>query len=165
MPLASWKAKPRLRPGLFPAPLRRRHGVRKKEARLAAGFGIPANKPGNRPEGLFDLAFLVDHMLANDGVVLLDLHLVRRVLLVLVGGVEVAGVGRGDQADLVALGSHDSDPPSDLLAALAQVGQNGVDAVLVDGAQGSRGKTQLHPAVFAGNPEPAFMQVREETAA
>src|ERR1700752_2171318 len=66
----------------------------------------------HRLEGLLYLAFLVDHMLANDGVVLQELHLVRRVLLVLVRGVEVAGVGRGDQADLVALGSHDSDPPS-----------------------------------------------------
>src|SRR6476469_10640265 len=53
-----------------------------------------------------DLAFLVDHVLPDDGVVLLDLHLLRRVLLVLVGGVEVAGVGRGDQADLVALACH-----------------------------------------------------------
>src|SRR5690606_17922561 len=60
------------------------------------------------PGGLLDLAFLVDHVLANDGIVLLDLHLVRRGLLVLVGGVEVAGAGRGDQADLVALGCHGS---------------------------------------------------------
>src|SRR5687768_8384095 len=153
----------------------------KAEARLAAGFwnnkcraldpAFAGMTPRQRPslrEGVtasLDLAFLVHHVLANDGVVLLDLHLVRRVLLVLVGGVEVAGVGRGDQADLVALGSHDSDPPSDLLAALAQIGQDGIDAVLVDSAQGSRGKTQLHPAVFAGDPEPALMQVREETAA
>jgi hypothetical protein len=56
--------------------------------------------------GLLDLAFLVDHVLPDDGVVLLDLHLVRRVLLVLVGGVEVAGIGRGNQTDFVALGSH-----------------------------------------------------------
>src|SRR3546814_4472902 len=53
-----------------------------------------------------DLAFLVDHVLADDGVVLLDLHLAGGVLLVLVGGVEVAGVCRGDQTDLVALGCH-----------------------------------------------------------
>src|SRR6185437_2768203 len=43
-----------------------------------------------RAKTSLDLAFLVDHVLADDGVVFLDLHLVRRVLLVLVGGVEVA---------------------------------------------------------------------------
>ncbi len=53
-----------------------------------------------------DLAFLVDHVLAHDRVVLLDFHLARGVLLVLVRRVEVAGVGRGDQTDLVALGCH-----------------------------------------------------------
>src|SRR5690606_26223786 len=54
---------------------------------------------------------------------------------------------------------------SDLLAALAQVGEHGVDAVLVDGAQCSRGNAQLHPAVLAGDPEPALVQVRLEAAA
>src|SRR5690606_6499124 len=53
-----------------------------------------------------DLAFLVDHVLADDGIVLLDLHLPGGVLLVLVRGVEVAGAGRRNQADLVALGCH-----------------------------------------------------------
>src|SRR6476620_4682942 len=70
----------------------------------------PDRAPSDDIEGgsdqLLDLAFLVDHVLPDDGVVLLDLHLVRRVLLVLVGRVEVAGVGRGDQADLVALACH-----------------------------------------------------------
>src|SRR6478672_364990 len=70
----------------------------------------PDRAPSDDIEGgsdqLLDLAFLVDHVLPDDGVVLLDLHLVRRVLLVLVGRVEVAGVGRGDQADLVALARH-----------------------------------------------------------
>src|SRR5690606_37064021 len=54
-----------------------------------------------------DLAFLVNHVLADDGIVLLDLHLAGGVLLVLVRGVEVAGVGRRNQTDLVALGCHD----------------------------------------------------------
>src|SRR5690606_24081353 len=54
---------------------------------------------------------------------------------------------------------------SDLLAACAQLGEHDVDAVLVDGAHGSRGNAQLHPAVLAGDPEPALVQVREETAA
>src|SRR5690606_34752802 len=54
---------------------------------------------------------------------------------------------------------------SDLLAAGTQLGQDRVDAVLVDGAHGSRGNAQLHPAVLAGDPEPALVQVREEAAA
>src|SRR5690606_4642374 len=53
---------------------------------------------------------------------------------------------------------------SDLLAAGTQLGQDRVDAVLVDGAHGSRGNAQLHPAVLAGDPEPALVQVREEAA-
>src|SRR5688572_10654692 len=54
---------------------------------------------------------------------------------------------------------------SDLFAAGAEVGQNGVDAVLVDGAQRVRGNLQLDPAVFAGDPEAALVQVRQEAAA
>src|SRR5690606_13216297 len=53
---------------------------------------------------------------------------------------------------------------TELLATLAQLGEDGVDAVLVDGAQGSRGNTRLHPAVLAGDPEPALVQVGKETA-
>src|SRR5690606_26250047 len=73
-----------------------------QKTRLPAGFLLPLSS------GLLDLAFLVDHVLPDDGIVLLDLHLVRRVLLVLVGGVEVAGVGRGNQTDLVTLACHGS---------------------------------------------------------
>src|SRR5215469_9782193 len=70
------------------------------------GFFVKA--PSN-PEGLLDLAFLVDHMLANHRIVLLELELFRGVLLVLLRGVEVAGAGRRDQADLVLLAvSHGS---------------------------------------------------------
>src|SRR6185437_6657145 len=61
-----------------------------------------------RAKTSLDLAFLVDHVLADDGVVFLDFHLVRGVLLV--GGVEVAGAGRGSQADLVAFACHGSSP-------------------------------------------------------
>src|SRR5690606_4751741 len=58
--------------------------------------------------GSLDLAFLVRHVLAHHRVVRLDFHLVRRVLLVLDGRVEMTGAGGGDQADLVALGCHGS---------------------------------------------------------
>src|SRR5690606_41996977 len=54
---------------------------------------------------------------------------------------------------------------SDLFAAGAEVGEDGIDAVLVDGAQGGSGNTQLDPAVFAGDPEAALMQVRHEATA
>src|SRR5690606_26990910 len=54
---------------------------------------------------------------------------------------------------------------SDLFAAGAEFGQNDVDAVLVDGAHGIGGNAQLHPAVLAGDPEPALAQVGKETAA
>jgi hypothetical protein len=53
-------------------------------------------------EELLDLRFLVDNVLANDGIELLDLHLFGHVALVLVGGVEVAGTGAGHQTDLIA---------------------------------------------------------------
>lgn len=42
-------------------------------------------------KGLLDLGFLVHHMLANNGVIFLDLHLVRHGALVLVSGVVVPG--------------------------------------------------------------------------
>src|SRR6476620_8202016 len=51
---------------------------------------------------------------------------------------------------------------SDLFAAGAEFGQNAVDAVLVDGAQRMRGNLQLDPAVLAGDPETALMQVGQE---
>src|SRR6218665_3858369 len=54
---------------------------------------------------------------------------------------------------------------SDLLAARAQLGQHGVDADLVDGAQRVRGNLQLDPAVLAGDPEAALVQVGQEAAA
>src|SRR5690606_17624886 len=62
--------------------------------------------PSPLGHALLDLAFLVDHVLAHHGIVLLHFHLARRVLLVLVGRVVVAGAGGGDQADLVALRGH-----------------------------------------------------------
>ena len=40
---------------------------------------------------LLDLGFLVDHVLTNNRVIFLDLHLGRHVPLVLVGGVEMTG--------------------------------------------------------------------------
>ena len=57
--------------------------------------------------GLLDLGFLVVDVLAHYRVVFLHHHFVRRVLLVLVGGVEVAGAGGRYQFDQI---SHDAAP-------------------------------------------------------
>jgi hypothetical protein len=53
---------------------------------------------------LFDFRFLVQDMLAHDGIELLDLHLFGHVFLVLGGRIEVAGAGAGYQFDFVAHG-------------------------------------------------------------
>ena len=54
---------------------------------------------------------------------------------------------------------------SDLLALLAQVGQDGIDAVLVDGAQGRSRNAELDPTVLRGDPEAALVEVGHETTA
>src|SRR5690348_8231880 len=54
---------------------------------------------------------------------------------------------------------------SDLLAAGTQLGDHGLDALLVDGAQRVVGDAQLDPAVLAGDPEAALVQVRQPAAA
>src|SRR5688572_15928764 len=54
---------------------------------------------------------------------------------------------------------------SDLFAAGAHLGKDGIDAVLVDRAQRVHGETQLHPTVLRGDPEAALVQVGKETAA
>ena len=51
---------------------------------------------------LLNLAFLVHHVLAHDGVVLFDLHFSRRVFLVFIGRVEVARSCSGIQADFIS---------------------------------------------------------------
>src|SRR5258708_37289834 len=51
---------------------------------------------------------------------------------------------------------------SDVLAARAQLGEDDVDAVLVDRAQPGVGQPKAHPAVLALDPELATLQVRQE---
>src|SRR3954471_5289551 len=48
-------------------------------------------------------------------------------------------------------------------AALAQVGQHDIDALLVDRAQARVGDAQADPALLALDPETAVLQVRKET--
>src|SRR3990170_2756790 len=68
-----------------------------KKARASGPFLLCAGK-----RALLQLGFLVEHVLARLGIVLLHLHLVGRGALVLGGGVEVAGAGRRFELDLVA---------------------------------------------------------------
>src|SRR5881394_2139833 len=53
---------------------------------------------------------------------------------------------------------------SDLLAAGAELGEHGLDAVLVDGAQRVRRHLEPHPALLRRHPEAALVQVGAPTA-
>src|SRR5258708_3097825 len=53
---------------------------------------------------------------------------------------------------------------SDVLAARAQLGEDDVDALLVDRTQTGVGQPKAHPAVLALDPELAALQVRQEPA-
>src|SRR3982751_6337680 len=53
----------------------------------------------------------------------------------------------------------------DLVAAMADFGQDDIDTDFVDRAQASGGNAQLDPAVFAGDPEATLVDVRVELAA
>src|SRR6056297_4004051 len=108
---------------------------------------------------LLDLGFLVHYMLAHDRVVLLELELVRRVLLLLVGRVVMTRPGGGDELDLVAGATCHDESPLNFLAGRAQICQHGVDAFLVDNAHSLGGEAQLHPAVLALNPETVAVQI------
>ena len=53
---------------------------------------------------------------------------------------------------------------SDLLALLAQLGNDHIDALLLDGAHAMDGHAQGHPALFRLEPEALLVQVRQEAA-
>lgn len=109
---------------------------------------------------LLQLGFLVRNVLTRDGIVLLDLHLFRHGALVLGGRVEMTGAGCRFQLDFFPHGIT----PLNLLAARAHVGQNSINAVLVDGAQPSVSQSHANPAIFALNPELAILQIWQKTA-
>src|SRR5580658_2150958 len=54
--------------------------------------------------------------------------------------------------------------PLQLLALLAHLGNDHVDALLLDGPQAVRGHAQRHPALFRLEPETLVVQVRQEAA-
>src|SRR5512135_736840 len=78
-------------------------------------------------------------------------------LLVLRDRVEVPGVRRRDELDLLAHGL-------DLLPFAAHARDDGVDALLVDRAESRRRHAQAHPPSLALHPEPLRTQVRLEEA-
>jgi hypothetical protein len=73
----------------------------KKPAEVSQGglFGDPLAWGGAE---LFDLRFLVHHMLSCLGIKLLDLHFLRHGFLIFCRSVEVAGARSGLQLDLFA---------------------------------------------------------------
>src|SRR5690606_11221065 len=114
--------------------------------------------------------FLVQDVLAYDRIVLLEFELVGRRTLVLRTRVEVTRTGGRLELDFFAGAfGHGvlrsvawADPGSDLLAAGAKVGDDRVDAVLVDRAQRGVRHAQANPAVLGLAPELAVLQVRQE---
>eukprot|EP00825_Cyclidium_porcatum_P005651 TRINITY_DN1276_c0_g1_i1.p1 TRINITY_DN1276_c0_g1~~TRINITY_DN1276_c0_g1_i1.p1 ORF type:complete len:146 (-),score=14.48 TRINITY_DN1276_c0_g1_i1:4-441(-) len=114
---------------------------------------------------LLQLDFLVSNMLTSLRVVLHELQLFRRRALVLGGGIEVPGASCRFQLDFFATAfSHFIYPSLSDFAASTQIGQDGVNAVLVDQAQTGVGNAQAQEAVFRFDPETTVLQVRQETA-
>src|SRR5579862_853974 len=106
---------------------------------------------------LLDLRLFIGDVLARDGIVFLDLHLVGHRALVLGGRVEVAGSGGRLELDLFAHGLN-------LLAARTHFGEHDIEALLVDEAQAGAGEAHLDPAILALDPELAVLQVVQEAA-
>ena len=86
--------------------------------------------------GSFNFRLFVDHMLANNRIELLDLHLVRHGSLVLVRGVVVSSPCARHQLDFVSHGvsSDFTRCRLDLHALATNVCQNGIDPQLVNRA-------------------------------
>ena len=72
-----------------------RYTVHPEHKKPATGAGLVFNFQ----DRLFDLGFLVHHVLTNNGIVLFHLHFSGRVLFVFIRGVKVSCAFRGHQAD------------------------------------------------------------------
>src|SRR5688500_7722918 len=107
----------------------------------------------------FQLRFLVDDVLARLRIVLLDLELVGRGALVLGGGVEMAGAGRGFELDFLSHGL-----PAFTLGCGLDLGEDRFHADLVDTPQARGGHAQAYPADLALDPEAAVVEIRLEGA-
>jgi len=92
-------------------------------------------------------------MLASNGIIFLDLHLLRHVALVLVGSVEMTGSSTGYQTNFLACRFCHCQSPLNLLAAGADVRKHRIDTFLVDNAHTFGAEAKLYPAVLTLNPE------------
>src|ERR1700730_5910510 len=111
---------------------------------------------------LLDLRLFVVDVLARQRVELAHFQLVGVQALVLGGHVEVAGSGRGQQLDLLAHGGSCLAASLELVPLGAQLGDDLVDAPLLDGAHAAGGQPQSHPALFRLDPEALRVQVGQK---
>jgi hypothetical protein len=122
-------------------------------------------------ESLLELGLFIFDMLANHGVKLEDFQFFRRGPLVFRGSVKMAGAGRRFKLyffphNCLPLSKSKSilfARISNSIAASAHFGQNSVYAILVYRAQGNVGQAQADPAMLAFHPEPATLQIGQET--
>jgi len=92
-------------------------------------------------------------VLANDGIVLLDLHLLWHRALVLGRCIEVTSIGTGYEANFFADCLCHFLTLLNFFAARAHINKNGVNAFLIDHSHTLGRYTQLDPAVFTLDPE------------
>ena len=97
-------------------------------------------------------------MLAGDGVKLLDFHLPWHGFLVLGGSVEMTGTSGRFQFDLV---THVKEFSSELTlqSRFTQLGENDLDAFLVDQAKSRIGDAKTNPAVLTFQPKTTILQI------
>jgi hypothetical protein len=110
---------------------------------------------------LLDLRFFVGDVLAHHRIEFHGLHLVRMEPLVLRGRVEMTGARRRDQFDFIAHAKCSLN----LDALGAEVGNDHIDAALLDGTQAARGDTQAYEALLGLQPKSVGMQIGQKPAA
>jgi len=85
-------------------------------------------------ESLFNLSFLIHHMLADFWVKFFDLHLSWHGALILGSGVKVTSAGTGNKSDFITHGVLSLD----LFATGAQIFKNCVYTVFINDAHATR---------------------------
>jgi hypothetical protein len=129
----------------------------------------PTKKPVAFTNGLFvldearllKLRFFVLNVLTRNRIELPDDEFFAHRLFVLGRRVEMAGTGGGFEFDFF---THDVVSFELDRASGAHIGENGVDALLVDQTDACGGETDADEAVFAFNPEAAALQIGQEAA-
>ena len=112
-----------------------------------------------KESGLLDFGFLIDHVLADHGIVFFNFHFVRHVALVLGCSIEMASVSAGDKFDFI---THDF-APLDLFTAATHVSQDGFNTFLIDDAHAFAADAQTNPALLRFYPETMGVQVGQKT--